>query len=73
MSWTIEGSMKCVCGYEYEAVIDDDHFNTAVTKGDDPFIKIEGSFHQTIEGYYTRIQQVKVYGCPKCGTLKMGL
>lgn len=65
--------MKCaVCNYEYEEeyVNENGRKFYKPTIGDDEFIKINGSF--TIEGdWYGTIQEVNMYACPKCGTVRM--
>lgn len=51
--------MKCTaCGYE-----------------DENFIEIEGHFtyREELDYYPDRTHYINLYGCPKCGTIKMDL
>ncbi len=68
--------MKCqACGYEYEK--DWVNGNFTVTNGDDKFIGISLSNdiqvkNDTRENQYTyEYPTLKLYACPKCGTVKI--
>lgn len=57
--------MKCLCGYEYDAIEKSDGEN-------EPFHYISGStfkIRSTIR--YGNEEEVKLLACPKCGTVKM--
>lgn len=73
--WIINNSMKClVCEYEFEQSFDPDKsWDVFTTKGDREFIQIEGSFHVMVgECYdYKRIEAIRLYACPECGTVKI--
>ncbi len=61
--------MKCACEYEYEF----DYAKTQVTKGDEDFILV--NVVATVSQEYTTdttVTTVRIYACPKCGTLKIG-
>jgi hypothetical protein len=57
--------MKCLCGYEYDAMAKDDGEN-------EPFVRISGStFKRRSSRGYGHEQDVYLYACPKCDTIKM--
>jgi hypothetical protein len=68
--------MKCLCGYyylkEWEIENEDIVFQEELEKnnGEDEFIQIKGSFH-TEQKYSGHLNEVYVFACPKCGTLKI--
>lgn len=55
--------MKCVCKYEYERDIGNEHFD----KGDRPFIFM-GSVMGVVDNETYYYEQ---YACPHCGTIKI--
>lgn len=63
--------MQCICGYEHETEFVDKELKT--TKGDEPFIRIEGSVFRIRNetSYFSNYDDVSLYACPKCGTIKM--
>jgi len=38
-----------------------------------PFIEIKGSFYIRTSGYYSHDEEVELYACPKCKTIKLDL
>ena len=56
--------MKCICGYEE---------HDEATQAEKRFICIKGSFSIITDpnGYSERINEVKLYACPKCSTVQM--
>ena len=68
--------MKCAaCGYEYEQRYGGGMNGTEeiVVKGDDKFVRIGGHFTrpESSHGYCSALQEVQLYACPKCGTVRM--
>ena len=63
--------MKCVCGYEYEYEYDDETHERKATIGDEPYIKIIGTFMVENTGYHGGMHEVSLYACPKCQTIRM--
>jgi hypothetical protein len=77
--------MKCICGYEHKQEFvkhDEDmikktgrevHWETTV--GDEEFITIEGTFLIRKEQSYgpDKVDEVCLWACPKCGTLKIDI
>lgn len=65
--------MKCVCGYEYDYIYENESEEAIVgDNGDEPFIN--SGLYAVFETEYGRISMTKketVYICPKCGTLKI--
>lgn len=62
--------MKCLCGYEYGIVADDD--DNDIQKGDEKFIKLRVVFLRD-DGhtlYYPIVTPNALYACPKCGTVR---
>ena len=60
--------MKCVCGYEHEAGIDEHGVYHDSLKGDSRFIKV-----QDIAVDLDRQVKIKtIFMCPKCFTLRVG-
>lgn len=67
--------MKCAtCNYEYK----DEYVNENGARfykpiiGDNEFIQINGNFTIKIEGdWYNAIQEIDLYACPKCGTVRI--
>ena len=66
--------MKCVCGYEYtrdEMDWIDEAYVDVEDAGDEKFLKL--NITATInKGSYGDLEEVFIYACPKCGTLKAG-
>ena len=62
-------NIKCVCGYVYYRSVfnGDDH----IEEGDEPFEFIKGSFYIYDEWNNNEERKVKLYACPKCGTIQM--
>jgi len=63
--------MKCVCGYEY--VVDLTRAGRIIVKGDDRFVRVDGTFTiecDSNEGG-THLEKVVLHACPKCGTVRM--
>lgn len=73
MGYRTDASMKCVCGYEYEEYLHDDHGDLYATKGDEEFLELAGPFHHIRHrhGYHSEHIPVKLYACPKCGTVRI--
>lgn len=67
--------MKCVCGYEYEDKWNPAGRNYDILKGDEEFIRVEGSFtisrNDWCHDWCHRTVAVSLYACPKCGTIRM--
>lgn len=62
--------MKCVCGYIYISRWNSKSEKETI-KGDKPFKKIHGTF--LIEyGHSFSKEEVELYACPKCGTVRSG-
>ena len=60
--------MKCVCGYEYEV----DFYSkgsSKIVKGDEPFIRIYGTFLINGDDWGNTKVETKLYACPKCNTI----
>jgi hypothetical protein len=63
--------MKCLCGYEYKEEFDEENYNIKVIIGDTEFNKIEGTFIIKEKNWdSSRIKEIELYSCPKCGTIK---
>jgi hypothetical protein len=57
--------MKCLCGYEYESLDED-------TEENKPFTRITGStFKRRSSLGYGHEEEIYLYVCPKCSTVRM--
>lgn len=63
--------MRCVCGYEYKDKWNPAGMNYDILKGDEEFIRVDGSFTISRNDCYHRTVAVGLYACPKCGTIRM--
>ena len=66
--------MKCICGYEHESGIDDEGEWQDNLIGDAEFIRIEGTIFRkyvTNGTYLGLYEDVDLFACPKCGTVRM--
>ena len=64
--------MKCVCGYEHQQGLDDTGKWQDHLVGDKEFLKIYGSTFKISTGHWGDYdEEVKLYACPKCDTVKM--
>lgn len=68
--------MKCVCGYEYrkdEYSWVDDEYVELPDIGDEKFRKIRSIFQLEGDDFYrNNHEDVTLYMCPKCRTVKVG-
>jgi len=65
--------MKCqACTYEYEPSYDN-KYNEITLKGHKPFIKIYGTFliENDPDWGLTHKEEIDIYACPECGTLRL--
>jgi len=64
--------MKCVCGYEKRKLwnIDDQEEQRKEELKDD-FLHIDGTFLLQQDEPYSFPRKVRLYACPKCGTIKI--
>lgn len=63
--------MKCVCGYEHEAGLDESGKWNDRLKGDAEFILITGSTFKIWEhDRYMDTREVRLFACPKCFTVQ---
>jgi hypothetical protein len=64
--------MKCVCGYKHQEGLDDNGKWQDNLIGDIEFHRIHGSTFKISEGHWGDYdEEVKLYACPKCGTVRM--
>jgi len=61
--------MKCVCGYEHTGGVDENGKYKDHLVGDKVFAKIEGSTFKRYLGM-GETEEIYLYACPKCGTIK---
>jgi hypothetical protein len=61
--------MKCLCGYEHESGLDEDANYKENLLGDEPFSRIQGSTFKKYLGM-GETNEIYLYICPKCGTIK---
>jgi hypothetical protein len=64
-----ETKMKCLCGYEHESGLDKDANYKENLLGDEPFSRIQGSTFKKYLGM-GETNEIYLYICPKCGTIK---
>lgn len=71
--------MKCVCGYEYDEEWNSEERRYVVILGDKPFIRLYTSndikvYYKRRSDYYSNgEEEVSLYACPKCGTVKVDI
>ena len=56
------------CGYMYEEIFPKGGDYYEVVKGDEPFIEL-GLTTKKGNDYYARVEETRLYACPKCGTV----
>lgn len=61
------------CGHEYEETWDSKINDIVNVFGTEPFVKITGTFLKEDETSWgaKNIQEIDLYACPKCGTVKI--
>lgn len=73
--------MKCLCGYNYledweiDRELDfcgtEEQRQKLKDKNEEEFIKIQGHFiYKDTSGWDDRLEEIPLYICPKCGTVK---
>lgn len=64
--------MRCVvCDYKYKEPTEIEDKIQLVSDDIEGFVKIEGNFIIKTGYYKNFIDEVSLYACPKCGTVKM--
>ena len=60
------------CGYVYEEKLGTKYYEREGLKGEEEFIEL-GTTTKKCNDYYDRVEETRLYACPKCGTVQIEL